>query len=105
MEDLRDLTIKELKAKCKELGLSGYSRMKEDELIALIESVESDSEETTETEEVKETTETVKFKKLIKGAYGFNGQEFRGNFELSGDEAKHPKIKRAIELGILEIVK
>lgn len=33
-------TVKELKAKAKELGLEGYSKLSKDELIALIESAE-----------------------------------------------------------------
>lgn len=112
-EELKNLTIKELKAKCKELKLQGYSRLKEDELIDLILDAEADSdvdelldgEESTETED-EESTETedeidegslVVFKKLIKGPFGFNGKTFKGStFELTAEEAKHPKIKNAI---------
>ena len=120
-EELKNLTIKELKAKCKELKLQGYSRLKEDELIDLIldaeansdvdelldgeESTETEDEESTETED-EESTETedeidegslVVFKKLIKGPFGFNGKTFKGStFELTAEEAKHPKIKNAI---------
>ncbi len=35
--DLKDLTVKELKRLCKDRGLTGYSRLKEAELIALIQ--------------------------------------------------------------------
>lgn len=34
---LADLSVKDLKAKAKELGLSGYSSLKADELVAVIE--------------------------------------------------------------------
>jgi len=37
VEDLISLNIKQLKAVCKHLGISGYSKLKESELIALIE--------------------------------------------------------------------
>ncbi len=35
-QELKALTVKELKVLCKERGLSGYSRLREDELIALL---------------------------------------------------------------------
>lgn len=35
-ESLRTLTVVELKAMCKEKGISGYSKLKEDELIELL---------------------------------------------------------------------
>ena len=35
-EDLTELTVKQLKQLCKDRGLSGYSRLKEAELIALL---------------------------------------------------------------------
>ncbi|WP_411953188.1 Rho termination factor N-terminal domain-containing protein [Alkalibacillus sp. S2W] len=35
-DELEALTVKELKAKCKEMGISGYSKLKEEELINLI---------------------------------------------------------------------
>ena len=104
-EELKNLTIKELKAKCKELKLQGYSRLKEDELIDLILDAEADSdvdelldgEESTETEDEIDEGSLVVFKKLIKGPFGFNGKTFKGStFELTAEEAKHPKIKNAI---------
>lgn len=36
-DDLESLSMKELKAKAKELGLSGYSKLSKDDLIAAIE--------------------------------------------------------------------
>lgn len=41
-QNLKDLTIIQLKEKAKNLGLSGYSRLKEDELISLIEGAKND---------------------------------------------------------------
>ena len=32
----RDFTVKQLKARCKQLGISGYSKLREDELVDLI---------------------------------------------------------------------
>jgi len=96
--NLKDLTVKELKNMVKELGGSGYSKMKEDELIAYIKELKNDTETKTETDE-----DVVKFKKIIKGVYGFNGREFRGSIvELSKEEANSKKIKRALELNILQ---
>lgn len=43
--DLSKHTVKELKAMAKELGLKGYSKLKEGELIDLIESAQDESEE------------------------------------------------------------
>lgn len=39
---LKELTLPQLKEKAKALGLTGYSKLKEDELIALIEGVNND---------------------------------------------------------------
>ena len=36
-DDLKDLTVKQLKQLCKDRGLIGYSRLKEAELITLLE--------------------------------------------------------------------
>ncbi len=55
------LTVKELKAICKEKGLTGYSKLKEDALIALIKEADEPEkieevvieDEGSETEEVK----------------------------------------------------
>lgn len=41
-QSLKDLTLPQLKEKAKGLGLSGYSKLKEDELIALIEGAHND---------------------------------------------------------------
>lgn len=105
-EELKQLSIKELKAKCKELGLQGYSRLNEDELIAMIIEAEStkDTEDLDELldgedeeSETKDESSLVTFKKLIKGPFGFNGKTFKGStFELTAKEADHPKIKNAI---------
>ena len=39
-DDLESLTVKDLKAKAKEFGLSGYSKFKKDELIAALQEIE-----------------------------------------------------------------
>ena len=72
-DELKKLSTKELKAQCKELGLTGYSRLKEDELIELIlgaqeepdseidellDGVEDEEESETETESTEESGET-----------------------------------------------
>jgi len=46
----------------------------------------------------------VKFRKKIKGLFGFKGKVFAGEFELSAREAKHPKISTAIAIGLIEKV-
>lgn len=102
MEDLKELTVKELKAMCKELGGVKYSRMKEDELIAYIQELKADIEKFTEEVE----SDTVKFKKIIKGSFGFNGVEYKGSIiELSKKESENKRIKRAVELNILQPIK
>lgn len=42
---LEDMTVKELKAEAKELGITGYSGMDREQLIAAIEGEEDDTEE------------------------------------------------------------
>ena len=99
-EELKTLSVKDLKAKCKELGLQGYSKLNEDELIDLILGAA-----VVETEEEIEGSLAV-FKKLIKGPFGFNGKTFKGStFELTDEEAKNPKIENAIKGKLIEIKK
>ena len=127
-EGLEALSAKELKAICKDLGLQGYSRLSETELVQLIldqnstdeldelldgtdETIIDETEDPIgsnlddEIEELgPEQTGSVIFKKKIKGAFGFNGQTFQGStFELSSEEASHDKIKNAIKNGLIEI--
>lgn len=132
-EGLKVLSVKELKAKCKDLGLTGYSRLSEDDLVQLIldqtpvdetdeldelldgptedqideqlEDLDGDEDQTDTPEELgPEQSGPVTFKKKIKGAFGFNGQTFKGStFELTGEEASHDKIKNAIKNGLIEI--
>ena len=151
-EELKNLNMKQLKAKAKELKLTSYSRLKEDDLIDLIlsaiadvkseedidelldgpndeqtENIDTDidsgdedqddenipgndedldpvEDEVLDDEIDGETESPVTFKKLIKGAFGFNGQTFRGtSFELTSEEAKHKKIQNAIANGLIKI--
>ena len=45
----------------------------------------------------------VKFKKLIKGAFGFNGETYEGStIELTVEDAKHDRIVHAVKCGLLE---
>jgi acylphosphatase len=104
-EDLKALTVKQLKSKCKKLGLSGYSRLHEDELIELIVTNEVQNVETVEKDIKEKAQDTVTFKKLIKGAFGYNGKTFKGStFELSLEDAECPRIKHAIKCKIIEVV-
>ena len=74
-EELEALTVDELKAKCKELSLEGYSKLTKDELVSL---------------------NAIRYCKTeTKG-------EVLGKFEISKkDLAKDEKIKRFIEIGFI----
>ena len=101
-EELKALSAKELKAKCKDLGLAGYSRLSEDDIVQLILDQTDEQPEDIDGDEYQ--TGSITFKKKIKGAFGFNGQTFKGStFELTGEEASHDKIKNAIKNGLIEI--
>ena len=166
-DELKALSVKELKAKCKAMGLKGYSRLSEEALIQLIltnqpvdetdeldelldgpedessdeaenqtdeqpedldgdadqidesqgdeqpEDLDGDADQTDEElsdEDIddlgpeQDPTVPVTFKKLIKGAFGFNGQTFKGStFDLTADEASDIKIKNAIKHGLIKI--
>ena len=58
-----------------------------------------------EKEDTVDPTAMVKYEKLIKGAFGFSGNNYKGNFELSKKDSEHRKIKNAIESGIIRIKK
>lgn len=67
--------------------------------------VETETEEEVDTtQEVVETVNTgmVKFKKTIKGAFGFRGKTYNGIVELTEEEAEDNRIKHAISTGLLE---
>jgi hypothetical protein len=120
------MNTKQLKAKCKALEIPNYENLTKDKLIEVItmalsettpENVNttasqedsSDVVTPTLTKEVKEDTVAptamVKYEKLIKGAFGFLGNDHKGNFELSKKDSEHRKIKNAIESGIIRIKK
>jgi hypothetical protein len=121
-EELEALSVKELKDKCKELGLTNYSRLSADELVQLLLN-QTPIDETDELDELldgpddndggpdeqpeelgPEQTELVTFRKNIKGAFGFNGQIFTGStFDLTVEEAAHGKIKNAIKNGLIKL--
>jgi len=85
--ELKALTIKELKSMCKQKGLKGYSKLKEDELISLI---------------LGKAT----FKKIIVNPFSFKEKIYKSDFfELFCEDIKHPKIKNAIKNKLIERVK
>ena len=87
---LEELSIKDLQQKCLSLGLEKYSKLNKDELIKLIET--------------REVEEVVKFQKIISNPYTFNGRTIKDDFfELSKEEANHPRIKTAIENKLIKI--
>ena len=74
-EELELLTVEELKAKCKELGLKGYSKLEKEEVVSL---------------NALRTCATI-----TKG-------EVLGKFEISKEDLeKDSKIKRFIEIGFI----
>lgn len=102
-EELKKLSVEELKKKCKELGLSGYSRKKEDELIDMILKATKDKEDNKE-DEVKEEEDKVVFIKLIDAVFSFQGKDFKEKeFVLTKEEAEHMRIKHAIKLNLIKV--
>jgi transcription termination factor Rho len=101
-EELKKLTVKELKEKCKELGIAGYSNKKEDELIDKI--LEKVAEKTEEAKELTAQKKEVTFIKLFKGNFAFGGKVYTGaEFTLNKEDAEHPRIKTALRAGLIKI--
>lgn len=101
-EELEALTVEELKAKCKELGLEGYSNLKKDDLISLIlgDDGEKPKEELEDDEDETYTLNALRCCKTeTKG-------EVLGKFEISKEDLeKDSKIQRFIEIGFIVEVK
>jgi len=89
-----DIGIKELKVKAKELGIKGFSSLSKEELLDEVEKIKK-------TDEVQ-PEKTVRFKKLIKGAFYFNGHLVNGfRFELTKEESEDKRILNAIKNGVI----
>jgi hypothetical protein len=87
-EGLELLTVEELKAKCKELGLKGYSKLEKEEVISLL--LAQDAEEEVILLDALRTCKTV-----TRG-------EVLGKFEISKEDLeKDSKIQRFIEIGFI----
>ena len=90
-EQLKALTVKELKALCKEKGLSGYSKLKEEELISLLLEEEEPQDEIIVN--AKRRIATI-FKGDLLGKETYSKEEFEKDY----------KIQKAIDIGFAEIV-
>ena len=102
-EELKKMSVKELKEKCKELKLSGYSKKTEDELIDMILEATKDKEDNKK-DEAKEEEDKVVFIKLIDAVFSFQNKDFKEKeFVLTKEEAEHMKIKHAIKLKLIKV--
>jgi len=87
-EELELLTVEELKAKCKESGLKGYSKLEKEEVISLL--LAQDAEEQVISLNALRTCKT-----STRG-------EVLGKFEISKEDLeKDEKLKRFIEIGFI----
>lgn len=87
-EELELLTFEELKAKCKELGLKGYSKLEKEEVISLL--LAQDAEE-----------EVISLNALRTCKTSTRG-EVLGKFEISKEDfEKDEKLQRFIEIGFI----
>lgn len=98
-EELEALTVEELKAKCKELGLEGYSNLKKDGLISLIlgDDGEMPKEELEDDEE-----EEIFILNALRCCKTETKGEVLGKFEISeSDYKKDAKIQRFVKIGFI----
>lgn len=101
-EELEALTVEELKAKCKELGLEGYSNLKKDGLISLI--LGDDGEKPKE--ELEDDEEEIFILNASRCCKTETKGEVLGKFEISeSDYKKDAKIQRFVEIGFIVEVK
>ncbi|MCT7637066.1 Rho termination factor N-terminal domain-containing protein [Aliarcobacter butzleri] len=97
-EELEALTVEELKAKCKELGLEGYSNLKKDDLISLI--LGDDGEKPKE--ELEDDEEEIFILNALRCCKTETKGEVLGKFEISeSDYKKDAKIQRFVEIGFI----
>ena len=105
-EELEALTVDELKVKCKELGLEGYSKLTKDELVSKLLEVESkDDIQDLQSQDKKEELEEDELVSLnaIRYCNTMTKGEVLGKFEISkADFEKDAKIQRFIEIGFIE---
>ena len=90
-EQSKALTVKELKALCKEKGLSGYSKLKEEELISLLLEEEEPKDEIIVN--AKRRIATICKGDLL-GKETYSKKEFEKDY----------KLQKAIDIGFAEIV-
>ena len=104
-EELEALTVDELKAKCKELSLEGYSKLTKDELVSKLLEVEpKDDIQDLQSQDKKEELEEDELVSLnaIRYCNTMTKGEVLGKFEISKEDlAKDEKIKRFIEIGFI----
>lgn len=108
-EELEALTVDELKAKCKELGLEGCSKLTKDELVTKLLDAEpkgnkgDDETENKESKDNKEELEALISLNALRCCVTVTKGDVLGKFEISkADFEKDSKIQRFIEIGFIE---